>query len=449
MSKGLSGEVVRAVLTRRWKSTNSIMKKLKYKNAASVRRFLTHMMKEGVVESIKLGRMTYWRLTKAEAKVKKRATKEKERAYEESMKTADDILKELKGVGLDLYGQLSSGRFPSLDIPSRSTSNIKFDPVSRQYVLAGRMVTRSARNIGQIKSLTQLIWIMRFVRELLRMNKSSTLRDVYYSSEAYKIKFLDQQESDSLITDVEAVIETPREDFKIFPEERSAIYGDLTVEYTTPKKYRGKRVNMMDNPDGVMIGPHLINSKFVNCSADKIIAIESGGMFTRFIEEGVHENFNAILLHTAGQAPRSTRRLIRRLHYEFNIPAYVFTDGDPWGVHIAMVIISGSATAAHLRGLATPDAVWMGVWATDIEKYNLPTDKFTEQDIKRTKELRKDPRYKTKFWQDQLRKFLSMKKKAEQQAFSRYGLTYVVDEYLPAKFKEIDKLKRKGVIQTG
>jgi len=449
MSRELSGESLRAVLTRRWKSVKSIMKDLKYRKPATLRKFLTRMMEDGIVESIKLGRMTYWRLTKAEAKVKIQVSKEKERAYKESMKTADDILKELKSVGLDLYGQLSSGRFPSLDVPSRSTSNIKFDPVSRQYILAGRMVTRSAKNIGQIKGLTQLVWIMRFVRELLRMNKSSTLRDVYYSSEAYKIKFFDQQESDSLITDIEAVIETPREDFKIFPEERSAIYGDLTVEYTTPEKYRGKRVNMMDNPDGVMIGPHLINSKFIKCGANKIIAVESGGMFTRFAEEGVHESFNALLMHTAGQAPRSTRRLIRRLHYEFGIPAYIFTDGDPWGVHIAMVIISGSATAAHLRGLATPDAVWMGVWATDIEKYNLPTVKFTEQDIKRTKELKKDPRYKTKFWQNQLNKFLSIKRKAEQQAFSRYGLTYVVDEYLPAKFKEIDKLKRKGVIQTG
>ncbi|MFX0097776.1 MAG: hypothetical protein ACFE7E_08470, partial [Candidatus Hodarchaeota archaeon] len=225
MSRELSGEALRKVLTRRWKSIKSIMKDLKYSKSPNLRRFLTRMMEEGIVESIKLGRMTYWRLTKPEAKVKKRATKEKARAYKESMKTADDILKELKSVGLDLYGQLSSGRFPSIDVPSRSTSNIKFDPVSKQYILAGRMVTRSAKNIGQIRSLTQLVWIMRFVRELLRMNKSSTLRDVYYSSEAYRVKFLDQQESDSLITDVEAVIETPREDFKIFPEERSAIYG--------------------------------------------------------------------------------------------------------------------------------------------------------------------------------------------------------------------------------
>ena len=33
-----------------------------------------------------------------------------------------------------------------------------------------------------------------------------------------------------------------------------------------------------------------------------------------------------------------------------------------------MVIKSGSANAAHLRELTVPDAKWVGVWATDIEK---------------------------------------------------------------------------------
>ncbi|TLX97593.1 MAG: hypothetical protein E6K90_10230, partial [Thaumarchaeota archaeon] len=39
-------------------------------------------------------------------------------------------------------------------------------------------------------------------------------------------------------------------------------------------------------------------------------------------------------------------------------------NSDPWGAHIAMVIKSGSAGSAHLRELTTPDAVWLGVWAS-------------------------------------------------------------------------------------
>jgi len=153
------------------------------------------------------------------------------------------------------------------------------------------------------------------------------------------------------------------------------------------------------------------------------------------VEEKAYEKFNALLIHTAGQAPRSTRSLLYRLDKEMGLPIYVFTDGDPWGVHIAMVIISGSANAAHLRELTTPDAKWIGLWASDILKYKLPTENLTDLDIKRIKELQRDPRYEDEFWQNELKTFLNIKKKAEQEAFSRYGLTYIVDEYLPDKLE--------------
>jgi DNA topoisomerase-6 subunit A len=187
-----------------------------------------------------------------------------------------------------------------------------------------------------------------------------------------------------------------------------------------------------------MIGPALTSAEFVKTSADMVIAIEKGGLFTRFVEEMVHKKFNALLVLTAGQAPRATRHFIHRLNKELNLPVRIFTDGDPWGMHIAMVIISGSANAAHLRELTTPDAKWSGVWATDIVDYELPSDALTEVDIKRLHDLGKDPRYEGELWRREIKKFLKIKRKAEQEAFSRYGLTYIVDEYLPAKLEMAD-----------
>ena len=184
-----------------------------------------------------------------------------------------------------------------------------------------------------------------------------------------------------------------------------------------------------------MIGSSLTTAKFVSTKAKRVIAIESGGMFTRLIEERAFEKFNAILIHTGGQAPRATRRMLRRLRYELDLPVYIFTDGDPWGMHIAMVIISGSANAAHIKGLTTPDAEWIGVHATDIIDYDLPSEPFNDKDRKRIKELGKDPRYKSKEWQKQIKVFKKIQKKAEQQAFSRHGLSYVVEKYLVDKFQ--------------
>lgn len=346
-----------------------------------------------------------------------------------------EVVSSLTNFGATLYKQMENGSFPWMKMPSRSIENIYYSSELRQYVLGDRAVRRSASNIRHIRPLTQLVWTAYFAQELARQRKTSTLRDVYYSAQAFDIAFKDQAESDNVITDLETVASFAREDFNVFPEERSAIFGDLTIEYTVPG-YEGKRLNLTSHPDGVMIGPALTSSEFVKTSADKVIAIEKGGLFTRFIEEQVHRKNNALLVLTAGQAPRATRHLIRRLGRELDLPVHIFTDGDPWGMHIAMVIISGSANAAHLRELTTPDAKWSGVWATDIVDYKLPSDPLTELDVKRVYELQKDPRYKGELWQRETKTFLKIKKKAEQEAFSRYGLTYIVDEYLPAKLEE-------------
>lgn len=345
-----------------------------------------------------------------------------------------EVIASLENLGLQIYEQIDTGYFPSIEMPSRSTENIRYDPQIRQYILGDRKVRRHTRNIRHIRPFTQLVWTALFSRELTSHRKTSTLRDVYYSAQAYEMKFTDQQESNNIITDLETVLGLSREDFNIFPEERSAVFGDLTIEYTVPG-YEGKTLNLTSHPDGVMIGPALTSSEFVSTTADKVIAIEKGGLFTRFVEENVHKKFNAVLVLTSGQAPRATRHFIRRLNRELELPAYIFTDGDPWGMHIAMVIISGSANAAHLRELTTPDAKWSGVWATDIVDYKLPTDPLDEVDIKRLYELQRDPRYKDALWQREIKTFLKIRRKAEQEAFSRYGLTYIVDEYLPAKLE--------------
>ena len=102
---------------------------------------------------------------------------------------------------------------------------------------------------------------------------------------------------------------------------------------------------------------------------------------------------------------------------EMNLPVYIFTDGDPWGMHIAMVIISGSANAAHLRELNTPDAKWSGVWASDIVNYKLPTDPLTRLTSKDYTSCRKTHDTKDPLWQREIKTFLKIKRKAGTRSF--------------------------------
>jgi DNA topoisomerase-6 subunit A len=345
-----------------------------------------------------------------------------------------EIKKLLKELGTRIYSEMDKGIFPEISFPSRSVRNIVYDEKIKQYILGKASVKRSTYNIKHIRPFTQLIWLAFFANKLVEQGKTSTLRDVFYSAQAYDIDFIDQAESDEIITDLEALLSKAREDFNIYPEERSAIFGDLTIEYTVPG-YEGKRLNLASHPDGYLIGPSLSTANFIDTSAEMVLAVEKGGLFTRFVEEKVHNRYKALIIDTAGQPPRSTRYMLRRLNQELGLPVYILTDGDVYGEHIAMVIISGSANAAHLRELTVPSAKWIGVWGSDIRKYKLPSDPLTDMDVKRIYELKKDPRYKGGIWQRELDVFLKIKKKSELEAFAKYGLTTITDKYLPEKLE--------------
>ena len=370
----------------------------------------------------------------SKAAAKKTTASKITKAATGAMKKQLSVLGALKSHGTKIYDDLNSGKFPQFSIPSRSVNNIVYDKKHRQYILGNNSALRSAKNSSQLRSFTQLMWLAFFANRLTHEKKSSTLRDVYYSSQAFAIDFDSQSESDNIIVDLEAITAKPREDFHIFPEERSSIFGDLDIEYTVPG-YEGNSMNLSNHPDGYAIGPSLTTAELVGTSAEIVIAIEKGGLFTRFVEEQVDKKFKSIIINTGGQAPRSTRTLLKRLHDEMGLPIIILTDGDVYGEHIAMVIKSGSANAAHLRELTVPDAKWVGVWATDIEKYKLPTIPMTESDIKRCYDLKKDPRYADGIWKKELDVFLRLKKKAELEAFSKYGLTNITDKYLPHKLE--------------
>ncbi len=153
----------------------------------------------------------------------------------------EKVLSAMRDLGGQVYGQLNKKEFPTFRMPSRSIANILYDSKTRQYILGKRTVKRSARNVRHLRPFTQLLWTAMFADELTEQNKTSTLRDVFYSAQAYEMDFQDQQESDNLITDLETVTGYSREDFNVYPEERSAIFGDLTIEYTVPG-YEGRRI---------------------------------------------------------------------------------------------------------------------------------------------------------------------------------------------------------------
>ena len=163
-----------------------------------------------------------------------------------------------------------------------------------------------------------------------------------------------------------------------------------------------------------------------------------GGMFDRLVENGFDEKFDAVLVHLKGQPARCTRRFIKRLNTECNLPVLVFTDGDPWSFRIFASIAYGAIKTAHISEyLATPTAQFLGVTASDIENYALPSDKLNDKDIKALHAEQSDPRFADDFWKQEIQLMLDINKKAEQQSLAKYGLNFVTDKYLPEKLSTL------------
>ena len=174
-----------------------------------------------------------------------------DKAIEEAERQRKATEAGLKQLGTLIYEQIQNREFPWIMMQSRSSDNIRYDDELRQFILGNKTVHRHSRNVRYIRPFTQFIWTAWFARELVRLKKTSTLREVYYSARGQRdIEFTGQEESDNTITDLEVALNKPREAFNIYPKDRGAIFGDINIEYTFPPAYEGRIKNLTDNPDG-------------------------------------------------------------------------------------------------------------------------------------------------------------------------------------------------------
>ena len=294
--------------------------------------------------------------------------------------------------------------------------------------------------------LLRTFWLVDFIQEMARESKTSTLRELYYISEQWEdAKFHSEDESNLLVEDLEVLCERLREDFRLHPEENGAsVIGDLTLEEVNRKGIK-KRINCRDDVgDGGYQLPNNVEKEkitFRGTGAKFILAIECGGMVDRLAENGFDEEFQALLVHLKGQPARSTRRFLKRLNEELKLPVVIFTDGDPWSFRIYASVAYGAIKTAHLSSyLATPSAEFLGVTASDIENYKLPSDKLSDVDVRALKAELSDPRFNTEQWKSEIELMLRIGKKAEQQSLAKYGLNYVTQTYLPEKLTEMGVL---------
>ncbi|RQG98484.1 DNA topoisomerase IV subunit A [Natrarchaeobius oligotrophus] len=359
-----------------------------------------------------------------------------------SADTNQEAREQLIDLAAQFYDQFELGEIPHMSVPTRTKSNIEYDEDKSVWVYGDRESTRSANSVRGARKLLKAVYTIEFLANQLEEDRSSTLRELYYLSESWdneEAQFSDQDESNGLIEDLEIVSGVTREDFHMRPEESGAtIMGPLHLREQTRRGEREIHCQEDVGEGGYQIPNNPDTIEFLDNDADFILAVETGGMRDRLVENGFDEEYNALIVHLKGQPARATRRITKRLHDELELPVTVFADGDPWSYRIYGSVAYGSIKSAHLSEyLATPEAKYIGIQPADIVEYDLPTDPLSDSDVNALESELDDPRFQTDYWEEQIELQLEIEKKSEQQSLASHGLDFVTETYLPERLDEM------------
>ncbi len=351
-----------------------------------------------------------------------------------------EVLNKLKAQALKVYEAIKKGQKPVLSSPVRSLSNVTYN-VKDGFFELGDSVKSRTLSASTVKSFAQTLLLMNEARKVIESDDIMTKREAYYVSKNWgDAKFNEQPESDSVMEDIEAMLRVQREQLGFIPEEDGgAVAGKLIIIDKDPESGKDVRIDCSRFASGAYNIPANVEDFRFETKADFILAIETAGMFQRLVKHKFYEKMNCVLVSLKGVPSRATRRFIKRLSSEMNLPVYVFTDGDFYGhMNIYRTLKVGSGNAAHVNEFfCVPNAKFIGVTPQDIIDYKLPSHPLKEVDIKRGKDaLKNDPFVKQhKEWQKAIKQQIQMKVRAEQQALAKWGLNYVIDVYLPEKLK--------------
>jgi DNA topoisomerase-6 subunit A len=333
---------------------------------------------------------------------------------------------------------------PQMKLPVRALANVRYHPRSGYFRLSGRQKVRTL-TVATVRTFAQTLKMLSMSLNLIRTGRHSTKREAYYQAYNWQqAAFAAQEESDTVMDDVEALLAVNREQLHFRADEHGGeVAGELTV--IDRDRRTGKKLEIDCNRfgSGAYSVPTVVENLGFRTAAKFILAVETKGMFERLVEEDFPKGHHCILVSMGGVPSRACRRFIRRLADARGLAVYVFTDGDPYGYfNIYRTLKVGSGNAAHLNEFfCVPQAQFLGVTPEDIVEYKLPTHALKDVDRKRAHDaLRNDPFIRHHApWQQAIAKMLEMGVRVEQQALAKHGLEFVARQYLPRKLKQTHK----------
>ena len=362
------------------------------------------------------------------------------------MAKQNKVKEELKEFGNQIIKQVDKGKNPTIKVPIRALSNVIYDKKTKTLILGEKIAERSFFNVAHAKKFLQTVEVASIIkRELLETGKHSSLRDVFYMAKrtipGTNVNLVDEQtDTDKAIEDLEVVTNFSREQLNVNANKNGSVAGKVVIEDAGDIIDWGKL-----GSGGWSVPSNVEEIKFKKVNAKFIIYMEKAAVWERLHEDKFWDKHNCVIISSQGQTTRGIRRLLQRMYDEYNLPIYVLTDFDVYGIYIYSVIKYGSIALAHAsEKLTIPGVKFLGISADDIIKYDLKKHliKLDEKDYARIKQVSEYDWFKdNKEWQRQLKMMKEFGAKVEIQALSSKGISFISEKYLPEKIKNKDVLE--------
>lgn len=340
-------------------------------------------------------------------------------------------------------------RDPHVDIPSRTLSNVRYSARKRIIEMGSGKNRRQLFDLSQAKAYMRTMLVASGCKRLLDEGKTTSLRGLYYMlkhtiEKTKENTFDEQNECDTIIEDVEVLLDSIREELHLYAENRGAMVGNITVVD------RGDTIDCSRMGSGGYAIPSIVEPEVIQldrkkCDAKFILHVEKGTVWQRFNEDRFWETHNCILTHGAGQPPRGVRRLLYRMHNELKLPVYCVLDNDPWGYYIYSVLKQGSINLAfESQRMAIPEAKYLGLRSIDFDRCDLSDSvkiALSDSDKKRAKQIAKYPWFeKKRHWQSEIQRMLKNDFKLEVESLISKDISYVTEVYVPERLEAQDWL---------
>ncbi|MFQ5814911.1 MAG: DNA topoisomerase VI [Candidatus Hydrothermarchaeaceae archaeon] len=349
---------------------------------------------------------------------------------------AQEFLEEIKDLATTILEDIKSRKNPGFDVPNRGSTNIVYDDKNDMIYLGKKKSRRTFHNVATATAFTQMLFVLSVLQEAAERKKHLTKREVYYQDPELFNK--DQSASDNMLEDIAVTMGVTRPCIRVVAAAKGVCIGDLTL------RERDDTFNCDSlGRGGWSISPFIDEVDIMDCGAEYVLVVEKDAAMIRLIEEDFHKNNKCLLITGKGQPDIATRRLIRRLNKEWELPVYVLTDSDSYGMQICSSYKRGSISLSFESSyLAVPKAKFLGLLPSDLDKFKVPKAarlEMTDWDMKKAQNMLNYPWIRNnKKWRSELQLMVDRREKAELQALAKHGITFMTDVYIPQKLESRD-----------